>query len=111
MLDVTLITMKTIAKFIGTADIPMQHAQSFLLVANSRSPISMGEVMEQVGVAQSSLSRHMEILGQGRPSKPGLQLLQAYEDPEYRRRKLVQLTPRGKLLVEEIKKATERLVH
>lgn len=109
--DVTLTVMKCIAEFLGTPDVAMQHAQSFLTVASNSGPISMGEVMNRVGVAQSSLSRHIEILGQGKPSKPGFGLVTAYEDPEYRRRKLVELTPRGRLLVEEIRKATERMFH
>jgi DNA-binding MarR family transcriptional regulator len=71
----------------------------------------MEDIQKRVGVGQSSISRHCSRLGPGlTPRDPGWGLVEAYEDPEYRRRKLVQLTPRGKVLIQEIAKATERMV-
>lgn len=68
----------------------------------------MQDLIELVGVSQSSVSRHIDRLARGRPREPGFGLVEAYEDPDYRKRKLVRLTPRGQALVVELDKASAK---
>jgi DNA-binding MarR family transcriptional regulator len=83
------------------SDIPMTQLLTFAHVAD-RGEIPMQDLADLTGTVQSSVSRNVEKLGQGSPSNPGFGLVEALEDPYYRRRKLVRLTSRGKALAESI---------
>lgn len=94
--------LSAIQKFLDVSDIPTQQVMTFLFVAEKGEAV-MGDLAEATGVAQSSVSRNVARLGNGlSPSEPGYGLLEAFEDPYYRKRKLVKLTPRGKELVKAI---------
>ena len=58
--------------------------------------VSMQTISKELGIAQSSVSRNCYKLGDRIKKGPGIGLLQSFEDPMERRRKLVRLTPRGK---------------
>lgn len=93
-----------VQRFVRVADIPAQQIVTFLYVAE-HDEIAMVDLAEVTGVAQSSVSRNVARLGPGpNPREPGYGLLTAYEDPYYRKRKLVKLTPRGRELVKEIER-------
>ncbi|HLZ66230.1 MAG TPA: MarR family transcriptional regulator [Aliidongia sp.] len=80
-------------------DLPIQYALSFLTIAQ-REGMSMGELAQHLGIAQSSASRNIAALSKWHSfGKAGHDLVEAHEDPRERRRKLVQLTPKGKRLV------------
>lgn len=91
-------------QFIKVSDIPVQQVLTLLVVAmGNETP--MADLADATGVGQSSVSRNVAILGQGiNPREQGYGLLEAYEDPEFRRRKLVRLTAHGKELVKELEK-------
>ena len=81
---------------------PLQQL-SILLCVMERGEVPMGDLPKVAGVEQSSVSRNVAILGPGLNLKDrGYDLLEAYEDPMYRRRKLVKLSPRGMALKKEI---------
>ncbi len=88
-----------------TTELPSQLLLIFAYVAE-RKEIPMADLMKVTGLAQSSISRNVSKLAQGEPKSPGYGLIEAYEDPYYRRRKLVKITPRG----EEFAKALDRSV-
>ena len=76
------------------------HAQAmviFLYVAQrSPNPIPMSEIAEHVGVTQASVSRNVALLSSWtRYKTKGPNLVEAYEDANERRRKLVKLTHKG----------------
>ncbi len=79
-------------------EIQAQGLSTFLTIAMSDPvPISMRDLAEAVGIAQSSCSRNVASLGQiHRHGRPGHQLVESYEDPMDRRNKLVKLTPKGR---------------
>jgi len=84
---------------------PAQTMAHFLAVAD-RAPeeISMGELAEAIGLSQSSTSRNIAYLGKTwKPGVAGLDLVEAFEDPMERRRKLVRLTPKGKRVAESLR--------
>ena len=79
-------------------EIQAQGLSTFLTIAkNDPSPISMRDLAESVGIAQSSCSRNVASLGKiHRHGRPGHQLVESYEDPMDRRIKLVKLTQKGR---------------
>lgn len=84
-------------------DMPIQYALSFLTVARHEG-LSIRELSERLGIAQSSASRNVAALSRWHSfGKPGHDLVQAEEDPRERRRKIVTLTPKGRALVEELR--------
>ncbi|MEM7444597.1 MAG: MarR family winged helix-turn-helix transcriptional regulator [Pseudomonadota bacterium] len=80
-------------------DMPIQYALSFLTLA--RNPgLSIRDLSERLGIAQSSASRNVAALSEWHSfRKPGHNLVQAKEDPRERRRKIVSLTRKGKALL------------
>lgn len=83
-------------------DMPIQYALSFLTLA--RHPgLSIRELSERLGIAQSSASRNVAALSAWHSfRKPGHGLVEAKEDPRERRRKIVSLTPKGKALMRRL---------
>jgi len=63
--------------------------------------ITMQELMQNTGLALSSISRNLAALGEWQSAgKPGMNFLETIEDPEERRRKIVFLTPKGRTFVQ-----------
>ena len=74
-----------------------------LKVAKHPVPIKMAEIAEELGLSQSTVSRNVAYLGDwNRHKTKGHQLVEAFEDPMERRRKLVRLTAKGKRFVNEL---------
>lgn len=83
-------------------DMPIQYALSFLTVAR-REGMSVGELAEALGIAQSSASRNVAALSRWRAfEKPGHGLIESREDPRERRRKILELTPEGRAFLERL---------
>lgn len=80
-------------------EIPSQTVNTYLYVA-SHEGCTMKDIAEALGVAQSTMSRNISTLDKiNRHHQPGLNLVNAVEDPNERRRKIVTLTPRGRQLM------------
>ena len=78
------------------SEIQTQTVAVFLTVAKHPVPIKMQDIADDLGLAQSSVSRNVAWLGSwSRHHKKGQELVEAYEDPTERRRKLVRLTAKG----------------
>ena len=88
----------------GRGEIELNVIRVFCLVAEAGGrPIPQASIRERTGLAESSVSRNVAMLSIGATaSNPGPKLLESYEDPEYRRRKLVKLTAAGKRFVEAL---------
>jgi len=84
----------------------MQQFRVFVEVAlHDPEPMPMSELSVAVGIAQSSVSRNVAALSSwSRHHEKGHELLRAYEDPMNRRRKLVELTPKGKAVKSRLDK-------
>lgn len=85
-------------------DITTLMASLFLrVVLNAKDGITMKQLGEQEGVSQASVSRNIAALSKWhRLHRPGLDLVEAMEDPLERRRKIVKLTPKGRRVAESI---------
>ena len=69
----------------------------YVAVNGGKEGVSMQTISEELDIAQSSVSRNVYKLGDiNRHKKIGIGLLEAFEDPMERRRKLVRLTSKGK---------------
>lgn len=92
-------------------DLPIQYALSFMTIARNEG-ISIGELAERLGIAQSSASRNVAALSRWHSfGKAGLDLVQAQEDPRERRRKIVTLTDTGRAFLEELRDIVKPTVH
>lgn len=81
------------------SDLPTQMVQMLLEVA-AAGEISQQELEKRVGISRAAISRFLSILSVGSPLKPGLKVLTTYEDPEYRKRKMVSITKKGQIIVQ-----------
>jgi DNA-binding MarR family transcriptional regulator len=91
------------AHYLGKGDVEIQAFSTFLMIAERVSDFPMQDLQEMLGLSQASVSRNVALLSIGSVTNPGPKLIEAFEDPEYRRRKHVRLTPRGRKLMEEIR--------
>lgn len=83
------------------------HTINIFLVVCMNPGITMKDLGQQLGVSQATMSRNIAALGKvHRLNRPGLDLVEAQEDPAERRRKIVNLTPKGK----RIKDALEKII-
>nr|WP_052232181.1 MarR family winged helix-turn-helix transcriptional regulator [Methylobacterium sp. ZNC0032] len=81
------------------AEFPIQTAQTLLCVA-LQPGMTMQDIAKATGLSQSSASRNIQSLGKWhRLGKPGMDLVEAVEDPHDTRRKIVFLTKDGRELV------------
>jgi len=84
-------------------DLPIQYALSFMTIAQNEG-ISIGELADRLGIAQSSASRNVAALSRWHSfGKAGLDLVSAQEDPRERRRKVVALTDKGRAFLDELR--------
>lgn len=89
----------------GNPRLPIQQALIFLHVAAHDEVLQAG-LDTIAGIAQSSVSRNVALLGKGlSPDKPGYGLLESGEVPHYRRSKAVRLTEKGKALAWDMQQA------
>jgi len=69
----------------------------YVAIHGGKEGVSMQTISEELDIAQSSVSRNVYKLGDiNRHKKIGIGLLETFEDPMERRRKLVRLTSKGK---------------
>jgi DNA-binding MarR family transcriptional regulator len=65
--------------------------------------ITMNDLAERTGLAPSSVSRNVAMLGEyHRLGKPGYNLVETHEDPNERRRKVLFLNDRGRRAVKRM---------
>lgn len=83
-------------------DLPIQYALSFLTIAQNEG-LSIRDLSERLGIAQSSASRNVAALSKWHSfGKEGHDLVQAEEDPRERRRKIITLTEKGRELAAQL---------
>tara|TARA_R100001129_G_C5319377_1_gene247236 strand:+ start:1444 stop:1797 length:354 start_codon:yes stop_codon:yes gene_type:complete len=102
-IETAKLTHKLVNQFrVIDSDMASQTIGVFLVVAmKGGEGISMQEVKESLGIAQSSVSRNINLLCKtSRHMREGHNLLITYEDPMNRRQKLCKLSPKGILFLE-----------
>lgn len=90
-------------KYLGNDRFEWQTLAMFLSIADKSSDISMQELEVIHELTQASISRNTAKLGNGLTmDDPGARLVEAFEDPAYRRRKLIRMTARGREFKEQL---------
>lgn len=80
-------------------ELQSQTIVCFLLIAAAPTDIPMRDLQDTLDMPSSSTSRNVAALSKHhRLGRPGLDLVETYEDPEDRRFKRVRLTARGRAL-------------
>lgn len=88
--------------------LPSQTVVAFLLIAAGAATapeedIQMRDLQAAMDTSSASVSRNVAVLTiQHRLGKPGLNLVERYEDPRDRRNTRVRLTPKGRALRERL---------
>jgi DNA-binding MarR family transcriptional regulator len=81
-------------------ELPIQYAVSFLHIAMKDGAISITDLEKLVHLSQSATSRNVQALSKTfKAGVPGHNLVEARENIDDRREKLLRLTPRGKQLL------------
>jgi DNA-binding MarR family transcriptional regulator len=102
--DTALLLIDVLQEVREKVDPEMQLQTLVALLTTAAEPgITMKDLSQLRGISQSAMSRNVDTLGQGfqRDGK-GLGLLIAREDPTERRRKVLQLTPKGERLMGDL---------
>lgn len=95
----------TLTHELDNPTLPTQTAIVLLQVMLTDN-IPMGELERYVGLSQAAISRNVDRLGPGKsPDFSGARVIEAYEDPSFRTRKLVKLTPKGVKLKDKLVEA------
>lgn len=84
-------------------EMQLQTVLAFLIIAQKNSQgstVTIKEVGELLGVTSASASRNVAALTKfSRHKRPGHDLIETYENPEFRVEKFITLTEKGKALV------------
>lgn len=82
----------------GRGEVELHALRVFFIVADAAGrPVPQSAIRERTGLSEAATSRNVALLSTGATfTTPGPGLIESYEDPEYRRRKLVRLTAKGK---------------
>lgn len=79
-------------------EMPLQQLHCLLVIAQEAEGMSLTDISQKVGIGLATASRYIAALGkQNRHREEGLLLVEAFEDPMERRKKIIRLTPKGKI--------------
>lgn len=81
-------------------DPPVQMLVVFLLIGQ-RNGVSSPDLIKLAGISQSSVSRNVQALGQGKEGEPGLGLVAQSIDYRNPKARIVKLTAKGRALAEQ----------
>lgn len=79
------------------AEMPLQQLHVLLLIAEAGEGTSLTDLARSAGIGLATASRYVSALGkQNRHREEGLLLVESFEDPMERRKKIIRLTAKGK---------------
>jgi DNA-binding MarR family transcriptional regulator len=82
--------------------LPQVHCL-FLLAKAGETGMSLTELSKAAEIAMATASRYIGNLGKiNRFKEEGFNLVEAYEDPMERRKKIIRLTPKGRVLINRL---------
>ena len=82
--------------------LPQVHCL-FLLAKAGETGMSLTELSKAAEIAMATASRYIGNLGKiNRFKEEGFNLVESYEDPMERRKKIIRLTPKGRVLINRL---------
>ena len=84
-------------------EMPLQQARCLFIIADSDEGLSLSDIAKKAGIGLATASRYIGALGKiNRKKEEGLQLIESFEDPMERRKKIIRLTTKGRAAVRRI---------
>lgn len=102
---VTLQEINRLLEMVSAVDheMPLQQARCLFIIAASEEGMSLSDIAKKAGIGLATASRYVGALGSiNRKREEGLQLIESFEDPMERRKKIIRLTPKGRAVVRRI---------
>lgn len=85
------------------AEMPLQQLHCLLVIAQAPDGLSLTDLATKVGISLATASRYVAALGkQNRHRAEGLLLVEAFEDPMERRKKIIRLTSKGRIAINKL---------
>lgn len=91
-------------KTMGRGEVELNALRVLFIIASyDPRPIPQLTLRELTGLSEAAVSRNLAILGRGNTMDiPGPKLIETYEDPDNRKRRLCKLTSKGRNFMELI---------
>jgi DNA-binding MarR family transcriptional regulator len=84
-------------------DMPLRQLHCLLVIAQEPEGMSLTDISQKVGIGLATASRHVAALGkQNRHREEGLLLVESFEDPMERRKKIIRLTSKGRAAINKL---------
>lgn len=84
-------------------DMNLQQLHCLLVIATTPDGTSLTNIASKVGITIPTASRYVSALGKiDRHHKEGLKLVEAFEDPMERRKKIIRLTAKGRAFINKV---------
>lgn len=84
-------------------DMSLQQAKCLFIVAQEEEGMSLSDIAKKAGIGLATASRYISALGKiNRHRQEGLQLIESFEDPMERRKKVIRLTKKGQITIRKI---------
>lgn len=85
------------------SEMPLQQLHCLLVISQAEEGMSLTDLSQKVGISLATASRYVAALGkQNRHREEGLLLVEAFEDPMERRKKIIRLTPKGRIAIQKL---------
>lgn len=84
-------------------EMPIAQAMCLFVIAQEKEGLSLTELSRKVGIGMATASRYVASLNKmTRYRTEGLKLVESFEDPLERRKKIIRLTPKGQIALRNI---------
>lgn len=84
-------------------EMPLGQAKCLFVVATSDEGMSLSDIAKKAQIGLATASRNIAALGKiNRRREEGLQLIESFEDPMERRKKIIRLTAKGRTTIRNI---------
>jgi DNA-binding MarR family transcriptional regulator len=84
-------------------EMPLQQLHCLLVIAEAAEGLSLTDLANKVGIGLATASRYVGALGKlNRRREEGLKLIESFEDPMERRKKIIRLTKKGMITVDKL---------
>lgn len=84
-------------------EMPLGQAKCLFIIAKEEEGLSLTDIAKKAGIGLATASRNIAALGKiNRKREEGLKLIESFEDPMERRKKIIRLTPKGRTAIRNI---------